>query len=137
MSFQHPKSIINHPKEAKKYSEDELIVIGVEYLQDLASKYPNCISMNTRRPLSCDCFKIISKTEYECSVAIARYIVRFARKTKEEQQAIVIEWMKYAMFAQEPGKKNNTPYIVPKLQSEEDQMAMLNAVSKGERPMYE
>jgi len=42
----HPKVILNHPKEAKKYSDDDLEAMTVVYLEDSASRHPLCLEMS-------------------------------------------------------------------------------------------
>eukprot|EP00977_Amphora_coffeiformis_P012194 scaffold3007_cov157-Amphora_coffeaeformis.AAC.8 len=76
--IKHPKTIINNKKVATTYKDEDLVTLGALYLQDQASKQPNCICITKRRPKGCD---------------FSKYMIIFAKKPKFEQQMTVIEWI--------------------------------------------
>jgi hypothetical protein len=74
-------------KSMKKISDEELLVIiseGITYL-------PLCGTT------SCDCLDILSDVNVrEC---VAQYLLQFVRKSKYDQDSIILEWYKYANAA--------------------------------------
>jgi hypothetical protein len=74
-------------KSMKKISNEELLMIiskGTAYL-------PSCGTT------SCDCLDILSDVNVrEC---VAQYLLQFVRKSKYDQDSIILEWYKYANAA--------------------------------------
>ncbi len=74
-------------KSMKKISDKELLVIVSEGIACL----PSC------GMTSCDCLDILSDVNvWEC---VAQYLLQFVRKSKYDQDSIVLEWYKYAIAA--------------------------------------
>jgi hypothetical protein len=74
-------------KSMKKISDEELLVIISEGITCL----PSCSAT------SCDCLDILSNVnDWEC---VAQYLLRFVRKSKYDQDSIILEWHKYAVAA--------------------------------------
>ena len=74
-------------KRVKKMSDEELLVIVSEGIACL----PSCGTT------SCDCLNILSDVNVrEC---VAQYLLQFVRKSKYDQDSIVLEWYKYAIAA--------------------------------------
>jgi hypothetical protein len=113
MSAPHPKAIINNKKLAKEHDDEELIKIGIDFLEEEALLRACCIDKMNLRPRKCSCLTIFEKVEEDVvnplTLSVARYMVYFSKKQKFDQQMIVIEWIKYAN--REP--TNLTPFVVP------------------------
>ena len=74
-------------KSVKKISNKELLVIVSEGIACL----PSCGTT------SCDCLDILADVNVrEC---VAQYLLQFVRKSKYDQDSIVLEWYKYAIAA--------------------------------------
>jgi hypothetical protein len=73
-------------KSMKKISDEELLVI----LSEGTTRLPSCIS-------ACDCLVILS--DVNVRQCVAQYLLQFVRKSKYDQDSIVLEWYKYAIAA--------------------------------------
>ena len=74
-------------KSVKKISDKELLVIISKGIACL----PSCGTT------SCDCLDILSDVNVrEC---VAQYLLQFVRKSKYDQDSIILEWYKYANAA--------------------------------------
>ncbi len=74
-------------KSMKKISDEELLVIVSEGIACL----PLC------GMTSCDCLNILSDVNVrEC---VAQYLLQFVRKSKYDQDSIILEWYNYAIAA--------------------------------------
>ncbi len=74
-------------KSMKKMSDEELLVIVSEGIACL----PSCGTT------SCDCLNILADVNiWEC---VAQYLIQFVRKSKYDQDGIVLERYKYAIAA--------------------------------------
>ncbi len=74
-------------KSMKKISNEELLVIVSKGIACL----PSCGTM------SCDCLNILADVNVrEC---VAQYLLQFVRKSKYDQDSIVLEWYTYAIAA--------------------------------------
>ena len=74
-------------KSMKKISDEELLMIVSEGIACL----PSC------GMTSCDCLDILSDVNVrEC---VAQYLLQFVRKSKYDQDSIILEWYKYAIAA--------------------------------------
>ena len=111
-SFPHPKSIINNRKARKDATDEELVTMGADYLQDQASRHTNCKSLSSRTPKACNCLNRFILSDYDYCRSVSKYIVFFAKKPKFEQQVTVIEWLRYA-----PCEAGSRRFIVPDLRS--------------------
>jgi hypothetical protein len=71
----------------EKTSNEELLVIISEVITCL----PSC------RRTSCDCLGILSDVNvWEC---VAQYLLQFVKKSKYDEDSIILEWYKYAIAA--------------------------------------
>ena len=74
-------------KSVKKTSNEELLMIISEGISCL----PSCGTT------SCDCLNMLSDVNVrEC---VAQYLLQFVRKSKSDQDRIILEWYKYANAA--------------------------------------
>jgi len=74
-------------KSVEKTSDKELLVIISEGITCL----PSC------RRTSCDCLGILSDVnDWEC---VPQYLLQFMKKSKYDQDSIILEWYKYAISA--------------------------------------
>ena len=67
-------------------SDEELLVI----LSEITARLPLCGS-------ACDCLVILS--DVNVRQCVAQYLLQFVRKSKYDQDSIVLEWYKYAIAA--------------------------------------
>jgi len=73
-------------KRVKKMSDEELLVI----LSEGTTRLPSCIS-------ACDCLVILS--DVNVRQCVAQYLLQFVRKSKYDQDSIILEWYKYTIAA--------------------------------------
>ena len=116
------KTILNDNKSANLYTDDELVDIGVQFLQEQTLLHCCCKSKLNGRNKKCECLTIFAEEddadEYPLTRAVARFMVYFGKKKKSEQQMLVIEWIKYGAAAADA--RDPTPYLLPVLVDDDD-----------------
>ena len=129
-SFTHPKSIINIKQKAKQLFDDQLIHMGALYLQEQALQQPNCVCITKRTLKGCDCLRIFTELTYDYCLTVSRYMVKFAKPPKAEQQMTVIEWIRY--LGVNEGQSGRL-FIVPQWKTKDNVNRFLDDT---QRPLY-
>ena len=62
---------------------------------DLLMELPVCYAVNSNRPTTCKCMRDPKPTNAQ-QIESTRYLLGFARLTKEQQRSLVCQWIKYA-----------------------------------------
>lgn len=116
-TIHHPKTIINNRTAVKKFSDDQLVHIGAVYLQEQASLQPKCICISKRTEKSCDCLRIFGHLSYDYCLTVSRYMVKFAKRPKPDQQMTVMEWIRYSGFLE---GRTGRLFIIPQWKTQDD-----------------
>ena len=99
--MQHPKDFINKGNIGGHYDDEDLVDIGVQFLQEQSVLQFHCRDKQRGSNLLCSCLSIFRKEEeaweYPLAEMVARYMVFFARLSKPEQQRTVIDWIRYSL----------------------------------------
>ena len=115
-------------KEQRALTDDVLFNQAVDFLQQLALDHPNCphITGNTnRKKRSCTCLQLflqipsddVTESASPVTTAVARHIVWFLKLKPDIQQAIILEWIRYALRY-----KEDLCYVLPALPDEDGQL---------------
>jgi hypothetical protein len=100
-AMQHPKDFINKGNIGGHYDDEDLVDIGVQFLQEQSLLQFHCRDKQRGSNLLCSCLSIFRKEEeaweYPLAEMVARYMVFFARLSKPEQQRTVIDWIRYSL----------------------------------------
>lgn len=120
----HPKVLLNKKSDELSYSDEELVEYAEDFLTEQALLQEFCTDMFSKpKHRECNCLSIFQKQQEDVDPpllrATARYMVYFAKKTKVDQQMIVIEWMKYA------GTGIQARFVIPILAEDDDELVDL------------
>jgi hypothetical protein len=138
---EHPKERVARARQTKPtqlLDDDDLVEDAIVFLHENALLQTNCGSLSGRLgKLRCSCWKTFlpegvvedgvpletesaeSADEYcatSVTVSVARYMVYFCKLEKQQQQAIVLEWLRYAEIVSPPnGQFKHCTFIIPLL----------------------
>ena len=118
--MQHPITLLSS-KNKSKYSDSDLIDNAIEYLQGKAADQPCCKSKFNSSFLTCSCLSCFAVEddgiEYPFTIAVARYMVYFAKLSFSERYRTVMDWIRYS---EKHAKTTDPVFWVPVLFDEED-----------------
>ncbi len=96
--------------------DEDIINAFVVFNQDLASRRDYCVNRVQKygSPKVCNCLQILLHLNRPFCVAVAEYQVYFASHKHEDQQKIVIDWMRSCDAVRSSNTPKNTPiYPIP------------------------
>jgi hypothetical protein len=130
---EHPSKLLLKARQAKpqqSLDDDDLVEDAIEFLHHKALFEENCDSLTGRKgvKLKCSCWKtFLPKGADEdggitpVTESVASYMVYYCRLKKQQQQSLVLGWLRNAEIANPPkGQFQQCKFNIPLLIDEED-----------------
>jgi hypothetical protein len=110
--------LVSSNKNKHKNIDDDLSDCAKAYLEEQSLLQDHCVTTtNSRKQLSCSCMtvfqRIDERQEAPWTDAVAKYMVYFIRKPKQEQQKTVILWIKHSKIARKNPDRTWCIYNIP------------------------